>query len=354
MRTFDDVFGSAPAITASAPGRVNLLGEHTDYNDGLVLPTAIALRTTVALAQNRLDRHRVYSAQLDRLCEFDLQARPAEHFATYVYGCLREYAADFGALPFIDMHIQSSVPMGAGLSSSAALEVAVLRALREMQASGLDDVKLALMAQRAEINYAGVECGILDQMASSLAGEHTMLFLDTRSLERRILPLPAHTQLLVVHSGVERSLADSGYNTRRAECREAARLLGVNSLRDATLEAALQLPAPYRQRVRHVITENERVRRAAVNVAAAEFGELMNASHASLRDDYEVSVPAVDALVGLLQAHAAVYGAKMTGGGFGGACVALCEESTAEATAAEVLDGYRKAGHAGRLLVACN
>lgn len=351
MRTFEDVFGRAPAVQAFAPGRVNLLGEHTDYNDGYVLPTAIAQRTIVALGESPLDRFRVYSGELAKLCEFELTAPPAEHFATYVYGCLREWTAAAGPVPPLNIHIRSTVPIGAGLSSSAALEVATLRAVRDLAGGQADDVELALMAQRAEVNYAGVNCGILDQMACSLAAEGSMLFLDTHTLERRILPLPDACELLVLHSGVERSLAASGYNTRRDECREAARLLGLGSLREATLAAAEKLPPPYQRRARHVVTENARVLRTLDGLAAPELGELMSASHASLRDDFEVSTPEVDSLVVLLQAQPGVLGAKMTGGGFGGAVVALCSTNAARRTAAGVLSEYAKKQPHARVLV---
>jgi galactokinase len=244
------------------------------------------------------------------------------------------------------------VPMGVGLSSSAALEVATLRALRELLGLSIDDVEIAQLAQRAEIDYAGVNCGIMDQMASSLADTQSMLFLDTRSFERRLLPIPAGTELLVVDSGLSRSLAASAYNQRRAECEQAAQQLGVASLRDVTQpEAVERLPEPLRRRARHVVTENARVLRAVDGGEAIVFGELMNASHASLRDDYEVSVPPLDHLVALLQAHEAVHGARLTGAGFGGACVALCRESEAGRVGREIVEQYRQAGHTGCVLV---
>ena len=242
--------------------------------------------------------------------------------------------------------------MGVGLSSSAALEVACLRALRELGGAAIDDVRLAQLAQRAEVEHAGVRCGILDQMAASLADTRQALLLDTRSLERRLVALPPGSAVLVLDSGIARALADSGYNTRRAECEAAARALGVASLRDlADPQAAAALPEPLRRRVRHVVAENARVLQAAATRDAAAFGRLMNASHASLRDDYEVSVPALDALVARLQAHADVFGARLTGAGFGGACVALVRSGREAGVAAEVLADYAAAGHRGRQLV---
>jgi galactokinase len=243
--------------------------------------------------------------------------------------------------------------MGVGLSSSAALEVATLRALRQLTGEPLDDVRIAQLAQQAEINHAGVRCGIMDQMASSLAGTTRALLLDTRTLERRLVALPRGSAVLVLDSGIARTLADSGYNQRRAECEEAARLLGVRALRDVTDLAAVEaLPDPLRRRARHVVSENARVLEAAQgDIDAAHFGRLMNASHASLRDDYQVSVPLLDRLVALLQQQPGVHGARLTGAGFGGACVALCEADRLAAIAAAVLPAYAAEGGHGRVLV---
>jgi galactokinase len=352
MKSFEEVFGSAPAVRTEAPGRVNLLGEHTDYNAGLVLPTAIPQKTRVCGALSGRDTFRVYSANLDEHCEFTFEEAPKPHFATYIYGCIREFASLSQGVPALDLHIESDVPIGAGLSSSAALEVATLRALRELVPVPLDDVRIAQLAQRAEIHYAGVNVGIMDQMASSLATGTRMLYLDTRTLEHELLPLPTQSEIMVVHSGVARSLAHSDYNLRITECKTAARILGVRALRDARLESISTLPAPFRQRARHVITENTRVAEAVRRVTAMRFGQLMNDSHASLRDDYEVSVPALDLLVSLLQSEASVYGAKLTGAGFGGACVALCRQGTIAAVSQAVLGRYQsESGRTASVLV---
>jgi galactokinase len=244
------------------------------------------------------------------------------------------------------------VPIGVGLSSSAALEVATLRALRELLGLDLDDVEVARLAQRAEIEHAGVNCGILDQMASSLLEPGAMLFLDTLSLERRLLPLPAGAEVLVVDSGQSRSLASSKYNERRGECEAAARALGKTTLREVSDPAAVEaLADPLRKRARHVIGENARVLDAVASSTAEAFGKLMNESHASLSGDYEVSTPVLDTLVGLLQADPAVFGAKLTGAGFGGACVALCRAGESVHAARRVLGQYNGMGHNGRLLV---
>jgi galactokinase len=275
-------------------------------------------------------------------------------FARYVHGCIAVTEEAGFPVPPLDLHVASEVPIGVGLSSSAALEVATLRALRTLLALPFDDVRIAQLAQRAEVAYAGVRCGIMDQMAASLADTRRALFLDTRTLARRLVPLPAGTDVLVLDSGIARELAASGYNARRAECEEAARRLGVPALRDVPADALARLqtlPAPLDRRARHVVTENRRVLDAVDGVDAAGFGALMNASHASLRDDYEVSVPALDRLVELLQRCPDVHGARLTGAGFGGACVALCRAGSGEAVAARALAEYAAQGGRGRRLV---
>lgn len=351
MKSFAERFGGPPGIQASAPGRVNLLGEHTDYNDGLVLPTSIPQRTRVSLRVAAERVHTLYSANLDESASFSSAEPPQPQFARYVYGCIEVVRQHGAEVPPLDIYVASDVPIGVGISSSAALEVATLRALRELLHLEIDDIVLAQLAQRAEVEFAGVNCGVLDQMASSLLGDNSMLLLDTRSLERALLPLPAGAEVLVMDSGIARSLATSKYNERRAECEEAARKLGVASLRDAGDAAAVErLPDPWRRRARHVTTENARVREAR-HATADEFGLLMNASHASLRDDYEVSTPQLDTLARLLQEDENVYGAKLTGAGFGGACVALCKSGAARTIGERVGIAYAALGGGGRMLV---
>ena len=352
MSGFEEVFGAAPQAVADAPGRVNLLGEHTDYNDGFVLPIAIAQRTRVAMRSSPEARFSLHAQGQGETVHFMLDTPPAEHFASYVYGCLMLARGRGAVIPPLQVHVESQVPMGVGLSSSAALEVATLRCLRQLLALHFDDVLIARLAQRAEIDYAGVNCGIMDQMASSLADTSRALLLDTRTLERRFVDLPAGSAVLVMDSGIARSLAASGYNQRRAECEEAARLLGVGSLRDvASVDALDALPGTLRRRARHVVTENARVLQAVACADAQAFGSLMNASHDSLRDDYEVSTPELDRLVALLQAQPGVYGARLTGAGFGGACVALCEAQALPQVASTVIEQYRAAGQNGAVLV---
>ncbi len=347
---FQDVFNANPQVQAQAPGRVNLLGEHTDYNDGFVLPTAIEQQTIVSLGFSPDANHHFYSQDLESQVSFAPSDPTPEGFASYVLGCIRGLEQLSHTVPPLNVFVTSTVPIGSGLSSSAALEVAMLRGLRSLLNLQIDDVEIAKLAQQAEIQYAGVQCGIMDQMASSLADTQHLLFLDTRSLDRQLVPIPEGSTILVLDSGIPRTLASSGYNQRRAECEEAARLLGVKALRDVTnLDQIAQLPDLLKRRAKHVITENDRVLEAKLGVSATRFGELMNASHASLRDDYEVSIAGLDRLVAILQSTPDVFGARLTGAGFGGACVALIDAKSAPVGIARtVLAQY---GTSGRLLV---
>lgn len=352
MLSIEHFFGGAPDAHESAPGRVNLLGEHTDYNDGFMLPVATPQRTEVALGASRDGQFHVYSATLDASAHFPRDGSAPPGFASYVEGCIRLAQAHGAVVPPLRIYVRTDVPVGAGLSSSAALEVATLRALRSLLGLAFDDVLIARMAQRAEIDYAKVNCGIMDQMASSLADTSHMLFIDARSLEHRLQPLPADCELIVLDSGVPRSLAASAYNTRRAECGEAAHRLGVASLRDVADPAQVEaLDSPYRERARHVVSENRRVLEAAAGIGGARFGALMNDSHASLRDDYAVSIPALDELSDCLRGQEGVYGARLTGAGFGGACVALCRRGRAVAASRAALARYQRGGRQGRLLI---
>ncbi len=353
MTSAETFFGGAPEACATAPGRVNLLGEHTDYNDGFMLPVATPQGTTVALARSGDDQHHLYSGTLDGNVTFAAKGgSPAQGFGSYIEGCIRLVEATGVEIPPLRVFVTTNLPVGSGLSSSAALEVATLRALRQLLGFELDDVKLAQIAQRAEIDYAHVNCGIMDQMASSLCDEKHMLFIDARTLEHRLVEMPEGTELIVIDSGMPRTLAASKYNERRAECEEASRKLGVKALRDVTDPQRVEsLPEPLRRRARHVVLEDLRVLEAAKGVSAERFGELMNASHDSLRDDYEVSIPELDKLVAALQAAPGVLGARLTGAGFGGACVALCRAGQAQQAAQTALSNYNKEGRKGRILI---
>jgi len=353
-RDFEQRFNGWPQAEAQASGCVNLLGEHTDDNDGFVLPVALPQRTRVAMRRNGRAAFRLHAAELGRTVEFTLDERPAEDFAAFVYGCLRLAREEGAEVPPLDIHVASDVPMGVGLASSAALEVATLRCLRELLSIDLPDVRIAQLAQQVELQDAGVRCGLVDQMASSLAAPDQALLLDKRSLQYREVPLPEGTAVLVLDpgEGMSPQRPNGLCHQRRAECEEAARLLGVRSLREVEhLEPIESLPDPLRRRARHVFTENARVLRASSITDAQALGELMNASHASQRDDYEITTPEADLMVELLQKQPGVYGARLTGGGPGGACVALCDAPAVQQVAREVLALYRRHRQHARLLV---
>jgi galactokinase len=347
--TFEDLFGHAPAVHARAPGRINLIGEHTDYNGGYVLPIATPQETEVLLA-TRSDRLvRAWSANLPD-AQRQIGYRLGEETRTggwsdYVAGVTRALAERGAPVGGFDARISSNVPLGAGLSSSASLEVALLRALNDAFGLRLDAVSIAKVAHRAETDLVGAPVGIMDQMAASIADQTAALFLDTHTLTFERLPLPSAAALIVIHSGVTHRHTAGDYRVRRAECDEAARQLGVPLLRDVDVAALahLRLPPPLDRRVRHVVTENERVLRARDALRAGDaavLGRLMNASHASMRDDFEVSTPEVDTLVELAQAEAGVFGARLTGGGFGGSIVALAARGQAAPAAQSIAAAY--------------
>lgn len=352
MNKFADYFNIQPVVEASAPGRINLLGEYTEYNDGFVLPIAIPQRTWVQLAPSNDPWNTFFSINLNQLVHYRAGDPVPTGFGAYLAGCINVLREKGYSVHAVNALIHSNVPIGAGLSSSAALEVAMLKALRTLFELELNDIDIALNAQQAEIHFTGIHCGIMDQMAATLATERNMLFLDTRTLNYKLLPLPKQSELIVIHSGVPRRLSDSAYNQRRIECKTAAQKLGVTALRDIVDSAAVEtLPPPLNRRARHVITENARVlMAAAAGIKADEFGKLMNASHQSLSDDFDVSIPALNCLVALLQAHPAVYGARLSGAGFGGACIALTRNGLGLDIANEVLVDFQAEGYRGYLL----
>ena len=345
------LFDRPPTVTADAPGRVNLIGEHTDYNGGFVLPVAIPQRTRVELTPRDDNRARVFSRDLpaDGLVEFSLGSEaPGRGWLDYVQGVAAVLRLEGHRLGGFDARIQSDVPVGSGLSSSAALEVALLRALRSAFGLAIDDVELARLGQVAENSFVGARVGIMDQMAASLADEHSALFIDTRSLDHRRVPIPADAELAVVNSGVAHAHAEGDYNTRRRECEQASERLGVRELRDVDLDGlprVFRLPAPLDRRARHVITENARVLAAVEALETADLshlGTLFYESHASMRDDYEVSVPEIDLLVDLARHEPDVYGARLTGGGFGGSVVILARAGLAGTVAKRVAESYQE------------
>lgn len=335
---FEAVFGRAADGLWSAPGRVNLIGEHTDYNEGFVLPFAIDRRTVVALGVRDDRRVRVASTFADELAEIDLDALAPDAlggWSAYPLGvawAFSEFGADLGAVPGVDLFIDSDVPVGAGLSSSAAIESAVALALNDVWRLGLDRRTLARVGQRAENVAVGAPTGIMDQSASLLGQADHAVFLDCRSLESELVPLglaEAGLAILVIDTGVKHSHATGGYGERRAACERGAAALGLSSLRDATVDdlprAQQLLDDVTFRRIRHVITENQRVLDTVATLraeGAVAIGELLDASHRSMRDDFEISVPELDLAVESAVAAGAL-GARMTGGGFGGAAIAL-------------------------------
>ncbi|MEO8432269.1 MAG: galactokinase [Acidobacteriota bacterium] len=329
---FVRLFRRPPEAAREAPGRVNLIGEHTDYNGGFVLPTAIPQTTRAEMARAPGHRVRAASAQADdgRVSEYVLgEERRRGTWIDYVQGVTQAASRQGAAVSGFDLWIRSEIPPGSGLSSSAALEIAVLRALRDLFDLPLDDVALALAGRSAENDLVGAPVGIMDPMASSLAGPGFALFLDTRTLEFERIAIPPDAEIVVIDSGVRHDHSSGDYRVRRAECEEAARRLGVRELRDlpeARRDALEALPQPYRRRARHVVTENARVLEAADALRRGDLpmlGALFNASHDSQRDDFEVSVPEVDRIVEAAREEEGVLGARLTGGGFGGSVVLL-------------------------------
>jgi galactokinase len=354
------LFGHAATVAASAPGRVNLIGEHTDYNGGFVLPAAIPLDTRVEIAPTFGRRVRVWSAQFssDPPITFELGAEVRSgDWADYVRGITWSLSSA-GSIEGFDARIESRVPVGSGLSSSAALEIALGRALRSAFNLPLDDIALAVAARRAETDFVGAPVGIMDQMACSLATTTAALWIDTRTLAHETVPLPPDAALIVIDSGVTHHHAGGEYRTRRDECARAAAALGVAELRDVDvtdLDRVSRLPEPLNRRARHVITENVRVQetvRALASRDLATVGRLFLESHASMRDDFEVSVPQVDALVECAARAAGVYGARLTGGGFGGAIVALADRQRVAEAASTILSEFNSTkGRCARLIV---
>jgi galactokinase len=347
LSDFARAYGRAPDVVARAPGRVNLIGEHTDYSGGFVLPMAIPQLTTVTLARRVDNMARVMSANVASPAPvtFDVgHEKKQGAWVDYVQGTVVALRAAGHAISGFDALIESHVPVGSGLSSSAALEVSLLRALRDAFALDVSDVVIAKIGRAAETDFVGAPIGIMDQMASSLADAHNALFIDTRSLAYERVPLPEGVEIAVLDSGIAHDHAAGDYRTRREECERAAKLLGVHELREVDdVARTTGLPPPLDRRARHVITENARVLAAVQAMRendAVTLGRLFDASHASLRDDFEVSVPGVDRLVALAQAHPDVLGARMTGGGFGGAIVALVRAGRARDAADSIARAY--------------
>lgn len=346
---FQQRYGEVPTFVVRAPGRVNLIGEHTDYNDGFVLPMAIDRATWIAL-RPRTDRHvAVHALNLDEFHDIDLdnmqkaETSPAE----YIKGVAWAMQEDGFTLKGWDGVIKGDVPVGSGLSSSAALEMATAQAFAAVSGFDWDAPRMAKLGQKAENQWVGVNTGIMDQMISAAGKEDHALLIDCRSLETDLVQLPPGTAVLVLDTGTRRGLVGGAYDERRSQCEEAARFFGVPALRDvdyATFEQkGSGLDPIVRQRAKHIITENNRTLKACDAMRAGDaqaLGQLMNASHDSLRDDYEVSSDALNQIVDIARQHDAVYGARMTGAGFGGCAVALVAAERAEPFADYVLEHY--------------
>jgi len=357
---FRQRYTGEPTAVASGPGRVNLIGEHTDYNDGFVLPVALQ-RDVRYVFRPRTDRKvRVFSMEFGESYEFDLDNlayNDAMLWTNYVMGVAWSLAEQGLTLTGIDAVMSGNVPRGSGLSSSAALEVATAQAF--LAASGLlgvlDGATIARVAQRAENEFVGVNCGIMDQFISVLGAENHALLIDCRSLTYELVPMPGEAALVIGNTRASRSLASSAYNERRQECETGVALLrealpAITALRDVT-SAELEehrglLPAVVYQRCRHVVSENERVGQMVAALQAGDLvkaGELMNASHESLRNDYAVSSPALDAMVAAMRSVPGCYGARLTGAGFGGCAVALVAPGQEKAVADAIFEHYPKA-----------
>lgn len=348
---FADHYGGAPALVARAPGRVNLIGEHTDYNDGFALPIAIGAETRVALRPRTDGQIRVAAldlAETDAFAGGEVPARVGG-WRDYVRGTCAVLSGAGIPVTGADITIAGDIPKGTGLSSSASLEVAVAVALLAQAGVTAEPRRVALWAQAAENDFVGVRCGNLDQIASAATVEGAALLIDCRSLALTPVPIPDDTVVMIVQSGVVRGLVDGAYNDRRCECEAAARVLGVPALRDATLDdlmaAKHAMDDLILRRARHVITENDRTRAAAAALTRADLttmARLMRESHASQRDDFGIVVPETDRLAAIIDDSVGVDGgARQTGGGFGGAVVALMRNSVVDHAIAAVKHAYR-------------
>lgn len=325
---FRNAFSAEPTQTAYAPGRVNLIGEHIDYNGGVVLPAALSIGLNIALRPRNDEKIHIASDRFDSLVESDFTNAKTGGWADYANGAVI-FAKEAGYLTGgADIYVESTIPDGAGLSSSAALIVAVLKAARDLNAAPTSDEDIARLARRVENEYIGVPCGIMDQMAVAVAREGQAIALDTNSLAYDVVDLPTDYKMAVVHSGQFRRLSDGQYAERKVECDEAKAELGTSDLcllADEELIKAQRLRPPVYRRVRHCVTEHRRTKTAADALRTGDielFGALMNESHLSMRNDFEMTTPIVDALVESAVRLGAV-GARLTGGGFGG-CIVAC------------------------------
>jgi len=351
IQGFEQRFGGAPVFIVRAPGRVNLIGEHTDYNDGFVMPMAIDRAVWIALRPRADGRVVGYSLDLDQSVEFWLEDNKDEQvgWGDYVKGVAWALEDAGYALRGWEGVVTGDVPIGAGLSSSAALEMATARAFAATSAFPWEATKLAKIGQRAENEWVGVNCGIMDQLISAAGVADHALLIDCRSLEMQAVPLPPDTVVVVLDTMTRRGLVDSVYNERRAQCEAAARFFGVPALRDVSVDQFLaranELDETTRRRALHVVTENARALQAAQVMLRGddvELGRLMDASHISLRDDFEVSSNELNAIVVCAQREDGCYGARMTGAGLGGCAVAFVRTEGVDAFADNVSSCYEE------------
>ena len=349
---FQQQFARPHAALIRAPGRVNLIGEHTDYNDGFVLPCAIDFATHVAIAPNGSRSVRVYAADYNERDEFSLDApiAPSEkQWANYIRGVIWALAERGFRLPEgVDIAVSGNVPQGAGLSSSAALEVAIGKAVQHIFRLPLSETEIAQIGQYAENRFVGCNCGIMDQLTSARGQAGHAVLIDCRSLHTEAVPIPAGLAIMIIHSHVQRGLVGSEYNTRRAQCEAAAAHFGVPALRDLSLaqfDAGKHgLDATAARRARYIIQENQRTLDAAAAMRRndiAALSRLMAASHAGMRDEFEITHPAVDTLVALASEIIGERGgARMTGGGFGGCIVVLAPHDLVNAVRQHIAQHY--------------
>ncbi|MEN5016266.1 galactokinase [Erwinia sp. Eh17-17] len=353
QQIFTTTFGYVPTHTLQAPGRVNLIGEHTDYNDGFVLPCAIDYQTVIACAKRSDRQVRVIAADYENQQDVfsldeEIVSHPDQMWSNYVRGVVKHLlkrAPDFGG---VDMVIGGNVPQGAGLSSSASLEVAVGTVFQHLYELPLDGAAIAVNGQEAENQFVGCNCGIMDQLISALGEKDHAMLLDCRTLSTRPVPMPADIAVVIINSNFRRSLVGSEYNTRRQQCEAGAQFFGKTSLRDVELSQfnARQddLDPLVAKRVRHVLTENARTLEAADVLARGDLARmavLMAESHASMRDDFEITVPPIDQLVEIVKKTLGTRGGvRMTGGGFGGCIVALMPFELVDEVKAAVAEQY--------------
>ena len=357
--SFAKQFSVEPAFIVRAPGRVNLIGEHTDYNDGFVLPMAIDRAVYIALRPRDDKRVRLYSIDFEIWGEFSLDDLQKDSgWLEYFKGVAWALQQEGLTLNGWEGVMTSDVPRAAGLSSSAAIELATARAFHSVSSFNWDAKQMALLGQKAENKWVGVNCGIMDQLISAVGQKDHAVLMDCRSLDLEVVPIPKGAVVVVMDTNTRRGLVDSAYNERRSQCEEAAKFFGVKALRDVSLEEfearKNELSPMTYKRAKHVISENERTTQAAQAMKQGDavlLGKLMNESHVSLRDDFEVSSDALNIIVDCAL-EAGCYGARMTGAGFGGCGVALVNADNAEAFAKNVAESYKdKTGNEASIYV---